>query len=294
MDAAHHPEKFWRCVIDRPAKLEQLRARAARPLVGRDTPITSLGSCFADHIRMHLKDRGFNYVLTEPNDAGASANWGRVYNPLAMRQVFDYCTNPTWAPTERWWRDDQGKIHDPYRAVPAYPDEAAAAHDFARHQALARQVFEAAEVVVLTYGLVEVWESALDGTVFQSRPIGFDPSRHRFRTLDYPECLAAIEAACAGVRRINSRTDLILTVSPVPLRATFRPDVAPVTANAYSKAVLLAAVQTACARTPGAHYFPSYEVVTECVAEPFGPDGGIPSHVVGLVMDLFERSFVRS
>jgi hypothetical protein len=78
----------------------------------------------------------------------------------------------------------------------------------------------------------------------------------------------------------------------VPLRATFRHDVTPLTANAYSKAVLLAAVQRFCREASGTHYFPSYEIVTECVAEPFRPDGGVTSAAVDLVMSLFERHFV--
>jgi hypothetical protein len=293
MQPAHHPEHYWRCVTGCAAKLEQFRDRTGEPLISAATPVTSLGSCFADHIRMFLKDRGYNYVVTEPNDSGSSANWGRVYNPVALRQIIDYCEDPGWRPAERWWRDGQGRIHDPYRAVAPHAGEDLAEDDFRRHRALARRVFESAEVVILTYGLVEVWESAVDGAVFQARPVAFDPARHRFRTLEYPECLRAIEAACAGVRRINPRAELILTVSPVPLRATFRPEVAPVTANAYSKAVLLAAVQTACTRLAGARYFPSYEIVTECVAEPFRPDGGVTGAAVETVMGLFERYFVR-
>jgi hypothetical protein len=293
MDTSYHPDKYWRYAVDREAKLRQFTGLTQQPLVTKTSAVTSLGSCFADHIRMFLKDNGYNYVVTEPNESGSSANWGRVYNPISLRQIVDYCNNPDWRPQERWWVDAQERTLDPYRAIVPYPDARAAAEDFQRHRALAREVFAAAEVVILTYGLVEVWESALDGCVFQARPVAFDPARHRFRILEYPECLQAIEDACAGIRRINPRSTIILTVSPVPLRATFRPDVTPVTANAYSKAVLLAAVQTASRRGAGAHYFPSYEIVMECVDEPFRKDGDVTPATVELVMSLFERSFVR-
>jgi hypothetical protein len=42
-----------------------------------------------------------------------------------------------------------------------------------------------------------------------------------------------------------------------------------------------------------AYYFPSYEIVTECVAEPFRDGGGVATATVDLVMSLFERQFVR-
>lgn len=273
MNSLCHTEKFWRYPIDREAKLRLYTEQTGQPLITKTSAVTSLGSCFADHIRMFLKDHKYNYVVAEPNDSGSSANWGRVYNPIALRQIIDYCNNPNWSPQERWWSDTQGQTLDPYRTIAPYANMQAAEEDFQRHRGLAREVLAAAEVVILTYGLAEVWESALDGSVFQTRPVAFDSALHRFRVLEYTECLQAIEDTCAGIRRINPRTIIILTVSPVPLRATFRPDVTPVTANAYSKAVLLAAVQTASRRVADVYYFPSYEIVTECVAEPFRAEG---------------------
>lgn len=59
----------------------------------------------------------------------------------------------------------------------------------------------------------------------------------------------------AGVRKI------IVTVSPVPLQATFSGQDC-VTANSYSKAVMRCAAEHLCRRFPGiVDYFPSYEMV---------------------------------
>jgi GSCFA family len=293
MDILYHPNNYWRYSVDQKAKLNQIAEHTKQPLITKTSAITSLGSCFADHIRMFLKDKDYNYVITEPNESGSSANWGRIYNPISLRQIIDYCNNSDWHPQERWWVDPQGRTLDPYRAVAPYADVQTAEEDFQRHLSLARKVFVAADVVILTYGLVEVWESALDGSVFQVRPVSFDLSRHRFSLLEYPECLQAIKSACAGIHCINPRAVIILTVSPVPLRATFRPDVTPGVANTYSKAVLLASVQTASRQLTNVHYFPSYEIVTECVGKPFREDGSVTPTAVEVVMDLFERSFVQ-
>lgn len=293
MAVSYHPNNYWRYTIDREAKLHQITELTEQLLITKTSAITSLGSCFADHIRMFLKDRGYNYVATEPNESGSSANWGRIYNPISLQQIVDYCNSTDWHPQERWWVDSQGRTIDPYRAVTPYADIYTAEDDFQRHCGLARKVFATADVVILTYGLAEVWESALDGFVFQARPVAFDIARHCFRVLEYPECLQAIKAACTGIRCISPQSTIILTVSPVPLRATFRPDVTPVTANAYSKAVLLAAVQTASQHMANVYYFPSYEIVTECVNEPFRMDGSVEASAVDLVMSLFEQRFVR-
>lgn len=292
LEVSYHAEKYWRYAVDRESKLQQYRDREQDALVTKATAVTSLGSCFADHIRMYLKENGYNYVVTEPNESGSSANWGRVYNPISMCQIVDYCEDPAWRPKDRWWLDNKGRIHDPYRAIASYADLQSAEEDFQRHRVLARAVFASADVVILTYGLAEAWGSNLDGAVFQSRPVAFDKDKHRFRILEYPECLEAIESACAGIRRINPGSTILFTVSPVPLRATFRPDLSPVSANAYSKSVLLAAVMTASRRIENAHYFPSYEIVTECVIEPILPDGSVSPVAVDLVMSLFERRLV--
>jgi hypothetical protein len=225
---------------------------------------------------------------------GGSANWGRLYNPLSLRQILDYCEDSAWRPRERWWIDTQGRTCDPFRAVSAYDTEEIAEADFSRHQVLARNAFEAADIVILTYGLAEVWESRLDGSVFSSRPIAFEPSRHGFRLLDYVECIGAIEATCRSIHHINPRAEIILTVSPVPLRATFRSEVNPVTANVYSKAVLLAAVQTASQRIDHTTYFPSYDIVMECLDDPVDSRGQVTTRAVSMVMDVFERQMVQS
>lgn len=294
MHPPEDPNRYWRYPTGKDKRLHQFLAISGRYPITQSTPVTSLGSCFADEIRMRLKDQGYRYVVTEANGEGASANWGRIYNPISMRQLIDYCEQPDWRPAERWWHDPRQGVVDPYRAVATYRDEASAELDFQQHRLKAREALETAEVVVLTYGLVEVWESVRDGAVFQGRPVAFDPAQHRFRVLEYPECLAAIESACAGLRRLHPGVAIILTVSPVPLRATFRPEVTAVSANCYSKAVLVAAVQTAALRSPDTHYFPSYEIVTECAEKPFRADGGVETAAVSLVMEVFERQFATA
>ena len=288
----HHPDRYYRYPTEWQARLRALSECSHPPLFDCSTGVISLGSCFADRIRLFLKDSGFRYVTTETNESGHSANWGRIYNPISMRQVVDYCEDASWRPRERWWKTADGEVVDPYRAVEPYASEEAAETDFAHHRLCARAAFAAADLAILTYGLAEFWESD-DGAVFHSRPVAFDAARHRFRVLEFPECLEAVEATCQGIHRINPQTILVLTVSPVPLRATFRCDVDPISANSYGKSVLVAALQTASRRLSGTYYFPSYEIVREGLEAPFRSDGAISEQSVNTVISVFEKQFFR-
>ncbi|HEY6843769.1 MAG TPA: hypothetical protein VI391_06340, partial [Thermoanaerobaculia bacterium] len=59
---------------------------------GRDTPVASIGSCFANEFASHLREAGFNYVASEADMFPASANWGRVYTiPSRSRSMRPAC-----------------------------------------------------------------------------------------------------------------------------------------------------------------------------------------------------------
>jgi hypothetical protein len=167
----------------------------------------------------------------------------------------------------------------------------------ARHAVDAREAIRRAGVFILTAGLTEVWYNIEDGSTFFQVPPAkvYDPERHGFRVLDLEENTLNLRAAIMDIRRINPDCHIILTVSPVPLRATFRP-LNVVTANAQSKATLIGAVHQAIesAEDSRVHYFPSYEIVTVMTANPFKPDNRhIRPGVLKRVMDVFVRSFVQ-
>src|SRR4051812_29096658 len=55
-------------------------------VIRRETPVASIGSCFADEFASHMRETGFNYVAAESGPFPASANWGRVYTIPGLRQ----------------------------------------------------------------------------------------------------------------------------------------------------------------------------------------------------------------
>lgn len=234
------------------------------------TPIASMGSCFAREIRKVLLSEGYNYITEEtdnPASVHASAAWERTYNTFSMRQIFEY-TFENWTPDIRWWVSPESKkIQDPYRRIILYDTVDQAEEDFARHKEYSRRALEKAEILILTFGLTEIWEDTVDGSVIclPSGPYpkeGGDMGRYRFRVSRYNENLENLERIHAIMKKHIPDCKLLVTVSPVHLWATFRQDLDVISASCNSKSTLRAAVDEFAVRHDNVFYFPSFEMAT--------------------------------
>ena len=87
-------------------------------------------------------------------------------------------------------------------------------------------------------------------------------SRYRFRVSRYPENLANLERIHAIMARHNPACKLIVTVSPVHLWATFRPDADVISASCNSKSTLRAGADEFVARHDNLRYFRRFEMAT--------------------------------
>jgi tetratricopeptide (TPR) repeat protein len=120
--------------------------------------------------------------------------------------------------------------------------------------------------VIITLGLIEAWFDHRNGGYINLSPpksvAAADPGRFELHVQDYNEVVAQLRALVALLGEVCPADHrIILTVSPVPLGATFTgSDVA--VANCYSKSVLRAAAEAAVAEFDHIEYFPSYESVT--------------------------------
>jgi len=270
------------------------------------TPIASMGSCFAREIRKVLVARGFNYIQEEkeqPASVHASAAWERTYNTFSMRQIFEY-TFASFNPQVRWWQTPQsGKIQDPYRRIILYDSVMAAENDFARHLVCSRRALEQAQVLILTLGLTEIWEDHHDGAVIclPSGPYvkeGGNMQRYHFRVSRYAENLKNLERIHELMQQHNPDCQLLVTVSPVHLWATFRKDLDVISASCNSKSTLRAAVDVFVSEHDNVHYFPAYEMATiyrPLMAQSYFSEGKENFHVnqntVGFIMDQFFRYY---
>lgn len=267
-----------------------------RPIMDRKTPVGSIGSCFAAHVKNYLVRNGFNYVQTSdaPGSQIGSAAWGTVYNTFCLSQEFARA-HGDFSPTEKTWADGNGGLLDPYRKNIGWPDAQAADRECDAHAEAVRRALETARVFILTAGLTEIWYAKADGSVFFQVPPArtYQAKRHGFRLASVDANAWQLSRAIADLRRLSPDCHVVLTVSPVPLRATFR-SVNVVTANTQSKATLLAAVHEVTDPDNGIHYFPSYEMVTVMASDPFKRDNRhVRPKVIERVMKVFTESFVQ-
>ncbi len=302
----HHqfaPWQVWPGAYDTPPLGEGFFAEPAPGFrLDRATPIASMGSCFAREIKDVLVARGYHYVAEEthhPAARHASAAWERLYNPFSMRQVFEY-TFGEWRPALRWWvAPRSGTVQDPYRRVVLYPGREEAEADFARHREHSRRALTRARVLILTLGLTEIWEDQEDGAVI-CLPAGPYPNeggamdRYRFRVSRYQESLDQLERIHALLAAHNPACRLVVTVSPVHLWATFRPDADVVSASCNAKATLRAAADEFAARHSNVSYFPAYEIATilcPLLGRPAYADSRENFHVNRATVELIMANF---
>ncbi len=265
-----------------------------RELIGVDTPVASIGSCFARELKDWLVARGFNYVQTAtgPNARHGSAAWDRVYNTFNLLQEARRAL-ACFEPSEAYW-EVEGVLWDPYRKAVVWRDHAARDAELATHVATARRAFMSCDVLIITLGLTEIWYARKDGAVFfQVPPRGvYDPERHAFRDSSVGENTENVAAFCGLVQGHNPGVHIILTVSPIPLRATFQPQNV-LESDALSKAKLLVAAREVARLLPYVEYFPAFEIVKAVVERPFEADNRhVRREVVEDVMYAFSQRYM--
>lgn len=240
--------------------------------------VATMGSCFAQHLSKFIKQRGLNYIVREPFRSSDeilgvtpalseqfSARYGNIYTVRQALQLFDRVNG--WRPLEEHWKRD-GRYFDAFRPTmfpTGFPSISELNRERHTHLEQVRNVFQTADIVVFTLGLTETWKSRRDGAVYPVAPGvvagSFDDSLHEFVNFVYEEVVSDLIEWCRRVREFNPQVKVLLTVSPVPLNATYENQNV-WTSTTYSKAVLRAAAGDVARDLEYVDYFPSYEVIT--------------------------------
>jgi tetratricopeptide (TPR) repeat protein len=233
--------------------------------------IFTIGSCFARHIERALEERGFQVPARRffDDDKSAAVDNGMLHNysvPAIHNEIrWALGLGAPYEPRDHLFEVYPGKFADVHLQV-RIP---LCSYDEALQRR--RRIFEVngsirhADAAVITLGLVEVWWDRQTGTYLNAKPyetvIRSAPDRFELHVLGYDEVYAQLDALFQMIfEHCSIRHGIILTVSPVPLSATYTgQDVA--VANQYSKAVLRAAAQAIIARYDRVDYFPAYETV---------------------------------
>ncbi len=276
--------------------------------IGPADAIATAGSCFAQHISRTLAARGYRYLVTEPappDDPDPQsygvfpARFGNIYSVRQLLQTFDRAYG-LFRPLDSVWTRSDGALVDPFRpqvAGAGFGSEEALEADRKRHLGCVRAMFEDCGVFVFTLGLTEAWVSTRDGAVFPVAPgvSGGEPGPdYAFRNFDVDEMTADLSAFLRKLRVVNPAVRVILTVSPVPLVATYEPRHVLVS-TVYSKSALRVVAELATRGDPDVCYFPSYEIVTgpQARGRYYADDlRSVTSEGVERVMGVFARHFL--
>ncbi|MFY0311855.1 GSCFA domain-containing protein [Leisingera sp. D0M16] len=272
-------KSFWRPSVAEKCFLEIEGLWSPKFRIRPSHKVSTYGSCFAQHIGRALRERGFNWFLTEEAPKGLSqesaaeynygifsSRTGNIYTTSLLLQWLQWAFGEAEAPAEIW--EQAGRFYDPFRPA-IEPGGFASKEELLRSRqevlrSLRRSVSEA-DVFVFTLGLTERWLNQSHGYEYPMCPgttAGtFDGAKHVFDNMDYKTVLTALRAAIAICRKANPKLQILLTVSPVPLTATASGKHVLV-ASSQSKSILRAVAGKLSDNQRCIDYFPSYEIIT--------------------------------
>lgn len=272
---------FWKSGVVESHPLSGDSLYTKRFEISENDRVGTAGSCFAQHIAKAMRASGFCVQDVEPPPTGLpngkhlvfgygqySARYSNIYTSRQLlqllREAFEGARSPdpVWELNSRYF-DSMRPAVEPEGHVSA--DDVLAHREF--HLRKVRELFENLDVFIFTLGLTECWMHLKSGWVFPTAPGtiagSYDPEIFGFKNLSYNEIVSDINESLSIIRKFNKSSDfrVLLTVSPVPLTATYTNDHV-LTATTYSKSVLRAAAGSLCDEHKNIAYFPSYEMVT--------------------------------
>ena len=237
-------------------KLEQF------PIIGKETTVFGIGSCFAENVVTHLRIRGV--------EANFFPGGTRFYDSKSIEQTLLHLfEKPTYSDDD-FYQVDDGVFGNPFRL----PDKRYESLDALRADDRsindqARKLFTEADVIIVTIGGTELWRHPKTKKAYSTIPFPdvFNqqmPDIAEPHNLTFQENYNAIENIAKITKSNNPKAKLIFTVSPNRMTFTVsKKDI--VQANCQGKSVLRAAVGEYCDRqTTHVQYFHSYELLEYC------------------------------
>lgn len=276
--------------------------------VSMSDKVFTIGSCFARGIEASLLSRKFDVLSASSdfdsfeliNDGVTALGSTNKYNTYSILNEIQWaldsgCSFPKGSIVEV----DDGNWVDPH----INPTLKIVDKDrtFERRQIVANvnKKIKDCNVIVITLGLIEVWRddeadvflNMAPTQVMQKRYEG----RYSFHVAGYDENLKNLEKISELLSEYGKPdVKIIVTVSPVPLNATFtQNDV--VVANTLSKSTLRAVAEAWASKHDNIVYFPSYEIVMNSDKKLVWAEDArhVNGSAVKHIMDLFMKKFCK-
>jgi hypothetical protein len=254
----------------------------SEPLIRPQTRVIAFGSCFAARFAEWLAEHDFNRAFDSSSDQSIVRN--QLETPSVVAQQF------RWA---------FGEL-DPEHAFWIGPDKRRFEATEDRRLRL-RDTLVAAEVLIITFGISEMWVDTVTGEpIWRVPPRELQgTNRYALRVATAAESIAALETIhrLRGTHMPGSK--ILYTVSPQRHTATFR-GISPIVANVASKAILTVAVDEFLRAHPAElnrtyFYFPAFEIVTQLFRDPLLEDNRhLGDDYVALLMDVFAHHYAAA
>ena len=233
----------------------------SKPFIKKSDNIITIGSCFTGNISTFLRHNGFKVPILndEYNGNVPTASFSdEVFNTFILRQLFTLLF------------DNDNEKNDEYEFVNQHNQKMSLSIE------RTRQAFKKSNVFIITLGISEVWYNKKTGEVYKTaQSVGdYDPNIHDFRVTTVKENFDNLLYVIQLIRKYVKESSIIFTLSPVPLKATFR-DVSCTVANTVSKSILRVALEDVLSKfsnEENIHYFPAYELITDFLPKPFETD----------------------
>jgi hypothetical protein len=241
--------------------------------------VFTIGSCFAREIEYHLAANGFTVpvfnfrpsIQTFPfNDKNRQAlpisHMFNEYNLGTMlqrvKQAADLLVYPVDSGKQPF---EDNKFIDLFLHPAVLPVTEVEFNARRREITTFYKELLDSDIIIITLGLIECWYDNKYDVFLNKTPsqkfTDSEPGRFEFHQLTYEEVLEKTTEMMELLRsygKPNKR--ILLTVSPVPLEATFTGQNC-ILATSYSKSVLRVVAETLYKRYDYVDYFPSYEMV---------------------------------
>lgn len=258
-------------------------------IIKNNTPILTIGSCFALEVNRFLINRKYNILNKE---FGENMIWYNTYTILyefqRLNNKFIQDFDDIWGINNKW--------QDPYRRCIFGKSKQELWDQINNINNKMRSYIISAKIIVITLGLTEVWFAPNDRAICASPgyPRGKGGGQDCiFRATNYDENLKNMNEILSILSILNKDCKVILTVSPVPLGMTFR-EMDHIVANTDSKSILRAVAGEIVKNNKNTYYFHSYELAMNVARDKvFKADGRhVNPDFVAWIMNNFSKHFV--
>lgn len=273
--------QFWRAGVAESNMLSPTDLYSKKFEISMSDRVATAGSCFAQHISRQMRARGYSVLDAEPAPPSLpteywtefgygmySGRYANIYTVRQLRQLVEEAIGLAVSPDPVWVKD--GRYYDSARPS-VEPNGLDSAEEVRLHRDFhlqkVKQLLLDCDVFVFTLGLTETWMHSGSGWAFPTAPGtiagNWDSDKYHFHNFTTAEIVDDLRVVIDLIDRLRKGRALryILTVSPVPLTASFE-DQHVLVSTTYSKSVLRAAAGEIASSYQNIDYFPSYEIIS--------------------------------